>query len=588
MKKRNGHRFRTGMLSLCILLSSLSLTGCGAGTGAASGDNAKFEAFLNQLFCEELSKNTLNLHYTVTAPASYGITDYAVSLGDYSDAARKNALDGLKQTKKQLEAFSVRSLSAQEQLTYDILSAYLENELALSDYELYTEPLTPNNGIQSQLPVLFAEYAFNNQTDVEDYLALIAQTDSYFSQILNFEQEKAAAGLFMSDELCVLVIECCESFLENKEDNLLFSTFEDRLSDVSGLSENEIDAYVEENRAAVYQHVFPAYEEMISGLTALLGSGRNEWGLCNYAEGTEYYTLLVQSETGCSDSVEELYERISDMRDFDLACCETLLAQDATLLEKCSSFSWDYADETEMLDVLCSAMCADFPAPSNTSYSISYVDESLSDFLAPAFYITAPLDDYDANRIFLNSAKSYSDIYYFTTLAHESFPGHLYQTVMSYDYGLAPVRAILDFPGYIEGWATYVEMLSYYYAGLTEDVAGLLQHNQSATLSLYATSDIGIHYYGWGVEEMTDFWGSYGITDADTIDQITRLVVSEPGNYLKYYVGYLNFLQLKDTMQSAYGDSFSLTAFHEALLRMGPAPFEILEDHFAEYYPSSS
>ncbi len=583
MKKTCLRRFRVLILPLCVIFFFFETAGCGASSGAAT-DNAKFEAFLNDLFCEELSANTLNLHYTLTDPAAYGIKDYTVSLGDYSDTARKDSLSGLKKTKKQLEAFSVRSLSAQEQLVYDILSDYLDYQLALADYELYAEPLTPNNGIQSQLPILFAEYTFNSRTDVEDYLCLIAQTDTYFFQILDFEQEKADAGLFMADDLCVLVIECCESFLENKEDNLLFTTFENKLSGVSGLSENDISSYVEENKAAVYQHVFPAYEEMISQLTQLLGSGRNDWGLCNYEDGAEYYTLLVQSETGCADSMEELYARISAMRDEDLAACQTLLSQDSTLLEKCSSFSWNYEDETEMLDVLCNAMCMDFPAPTNTNYSISYVDESLSDYLAPAFYITAPLDDYDTNRIFVNSAKSYSDIYYFTTLAHEGFPGHLYQTVMSYDYGLSPVRTILDFPGYIEGWATYVEMLSYYYAGLEENVAALLQHNQSATLSLYATSDIGIHYYGWSAEEMYDFWGSYGITDTAVIDRITQLIVSEPGNYLKYYVGYLNFLQLKNTMQSVYGESFSLTAFHEALLRMGPAPFAVLEEHFAEYY----
>lgn len=584
MRNQLGRRIRPLLLSLCILLFFLGAAGCGAGSSGSGADNAKFEAFLDTLFREEISENTLNLHYTLTDPSAYGIKDYTISLGDYSKAARKEALSGLKQTIKQLDAFSVRSLSAQEQLIYDILSEYLQNQLALSEYELYAEPLTPNNGIQSQLPILFAEYTFYSRTDVEDYLALIAQTDTYFSQILDFEQEKADAGLFMADDLCVLVIECCESFLENKEENLLFTTFEDKLSGVSGLSAEDISSYAEENKAAVYQHVFPAYEEMISRLTLLLGSGRNDLGLCNYADGAEYYTLLVRSETGCGDTMEELYARISAMREEDLAACEALLAQDSTLLQKCASFSFNYEDETEMLDVLCNAMSADFPAPANTSYSISYVDESLSDFLAPAFYITAPLDDYDSNRIFVNSAKSYSDIYYFTTLAHESFPGHLYQTVMSYDYGLAPVRTIMDFPGYIEGWATYVEMLSYYYAGLEENVASLLQHNQSATLSLYASSDIGIHYYGWDEEEMYDFWGSYGITDTSVVDRITQLIVSEPGNYLKYYVGYLNFLQLRDAMQEVYGDDFSLTAFHEALLRMGPAPFAVLNDHFSEYY----
>jgi uncharacterized protein (DUF885 family) len=584
MKKSHRQRLSVLALCVCLLLCAAETAGCSTGSGSGASENARFEAFLDNLFCEELSQNTLNLHYTLADPSAYGIRDYTVSLGEFSTQAQKESLSELKETQKLLQGFSTRSLSEEELLTYDTLSAYVENQLALSDFSLFTEPLTPNNGVQSQLPILFAEYTFRSKTDVEDYLALLEQTDSYFSQILAFEEEKADAGLFMSDDNCSDVISCCEDFLENKESNFLLSTFETRIAEVDGLSTDEISSYVEKNRAAVYGHVFPAYENMILGLTNLLGCGKNDWGLCNYEDGAAYYEALVQSETGCSDSIEELDAWISARRESDLASCEALLAQDSGLLEKCSSFSWDYADENEMLDTLCSAMLSDFPAPAVSDYEVCGVEECLSDFLAPAFYITAPLDDATSNRIYVNSAKSYPDIYYFTTLAHEGFPGHLYQTVMSYDYGLSPIRALLDFPGYTEGWATYVEMISYDYAGLDENVAAMLMHNQSAMLSLYASSDIGIHYYGWEASDMYEFWGDYGITDHSVVDAIARLILGDPGNYLKYYVGYLNFVQLRDDMEEAYGNSFSLPAFHEAVLRMGPAPFDVLKEHFAEYY----
>ncbi|MFQ8776405.1 MAG: DUF885 family protein [Roseburia sp.] len=94
---------------------------------------------------------------------------------------------------------------------------------------------------------------------------------------------------------------------------------------------------------------------------------------------------------------------------------------------------------------------------------------NLSEYLAPAFCITAPIDDYSTNRIYINNANNYTDLYYFTTLAHEGYPGHLYQTIQSYDYGLPPIRSLFNYPAYTEGWATYVEMLAYYYAGLPKD-----------------------------------------------------------------------------------------------------------------------
>ena len=218
------------------------------------------------------------------------------------------------------------------------------------------------------------------------------------------------------------------------------------------------------------------------------------------------------------------------------------------------------------------AIKKDFPAVCDSKCNVCFVDESLSEELAPAFYITAPLDDFYDNYIYINDAKDYSNIKYFTTLAHEGYPGHLYQTVMSYNYGLSPFRSLLNYGGFTEGWATYTEMLSYHYADLDDDVASFLQLNQEATLSLYASSDIGIHYLGWNFEDMCKLWNEFGITDDECIADIMDYIISEPGNYLKYYVGYLKFKQLKAT------DSNSM-AFHEAVLKIGPAPFDIVEKY---------
>ena len=124
-------------------------------------------------------------------------------------------------------------------------------------------------------------------------------------------------------------------------------------------------------------------------------------------------------------------------------------------------------------------------------------------------------------------------------MAHEGFPGHLYQTAMSYQYGLEPVRALLSFPAYTEGWATYVAYMSYQYAGLPDQLASVLALNESIVLSLYASADIGIHYYGWDRASLLEFLENYGIKDQDVVDQIYQLIVEDPANYLHYYVGYM-------------------------------------------------
>lgn len=542
------------------------------------GGSTEFNHFLSDTFIQETSSNTMNLHFTLSDPASAGITDYDVTFGDYSAEGRKSSLLATKQLRQQLDDFSYRSLTEDEQIVYDVLSDYLDRQLALSDYPLFDEVLTPSGGATSQLPILLAEYRFHSAQDVEDYLALLSQMDTYFDQILAYEQEKADAGLFMSDSCCRKVIESCEVFTLHPDDNFLITTFDNRLDQMEGISDGDKADYRKRNQTAIAEHVIPAYQNIASGLTKLMGRGRNDWGLCNYEDGCAYYSALVAYYTGCDDTVEELFSQIEEKRTADLAVCSTLLSEKPSLLLESDSVTLDYADEAAMVQTLENAIAADFPEVPDNDWELVHVDPALSDYLAPAFYITAPIDNYKSNRIYLNTAANYDSLGLFTTLAHEGFPGHLYQTVCSYAYGMNPLHTLLNYPGYTEGWATYVEMQSYYYAGLDEDMASLLQHNQAVMLSLYATSDIGIHYYGWEKDEMMKLWSGYGITDEATVEAITNLILEEPGNYLKYYVGYMKFTQLREACEAKQKGAFDPVQFHEEIMRIGPAPFELLEE----------
>lgn len=530
-----------------------------------------------------MTANTMNLHFTLKNPKSAGIQTSEARLGSFSYASQKDALSKIEDLQKQLSSYKTRSLDAQGKLTHALLTDSLARQQAIAQYPLYEEVLTPSSGVTSQLPVLLAEYPFYCTQDVEDYLTLLSQMEDYFADILEYEQKKADAGLFMSDKSCMKVIDGCEVFTEHPDDNFLLETFVNRLDAMEGLSASDKENYIGQNQEVIADHVIPAYTQMISGLTRLLGCGRNDWGLCEYKDGKSYYESLVAYNTGLDLTIDEIEKQISDAREEDTAVCADLLAKDPKLLTESSDRKWTMTDETEMIEALKKAMLADFPEAPDTTYEVCHVDPALSEYLAPAFYITAPIDDYSYNRIYINDASKYNDVSYFATLAHEGFPGHLYQTISSYASGDPKVQALLNYPAYTEGWATYVEMQSYYYANLPKDVASLLQHNQAATLSLYASSDVGIHYHGWKKPEMVKFWSDYGIDEEETIDAITDLVLEDPGNYLKYYVGYLQFRQLHEKYAQKYGKQFDAVAFHEAILRTGPSPFAILDEQIEKY-----
>lgn len=565
------------MLSVGIFLVAVLSIIYAAILSPAGKNTGSFSEFCTTLFREEMKSNTMNLHFTLKDPKAAGIDSYEITLGSLSGDSPHNQARQLKKLSEELKKYSHRSLKGKDRLTCRLLSDYISRQQNLAAYPYYDEPLTPSGGVTSQLPVLLAEYTFRNTRDIKDYLGLLSQMDTYFLGILDYEQKKADAGLFMSDEACLKVIEGCEVFTEHPDDNFLIDTFSNRLNAMDGLTDTQKNAYLKQHSKVLSDHVIPAYSQMIKGLTMLLGRGHNNWGLCNFPEGKAYYEAVVSADTGCDDSVEDLFSQITKARREDLTFCQNLLEKNPKLASQSPKPDAALKEENAMISRLQKEILTDFPAPPQTDVEICHVDPALSEYLAPAFYITAPIDDISHNRIYINDAKNDTDIYYFTTLAHEGYPGHLYQTICTSSYGAPEVLSLLNYPGYTEGWATYTEMQAFYYAGLDQDLASLLQHNQAATLSLYATADIGIHYFGWEKEKNAAFWSEYGVDDTATVKRITDLILEEPGNYLKYYVGYLKFRQMREQL-ALENKSFSVSAFHEAILRTGPSPFSVLEE----------
>jgi uncharacterized protein (DUF885 family) len=483
-----------------------------------------------------------------------------------------------------LSSFSYTELTLNQQLTYDILENYFQLQLDMADMYLYDELLRPSTGVQAQLPILYEEYSFNSKKDVEDYLKLLALTDEYFDQIISFEKEKADAGLFMSDFACQNIIDQCNAFIADSDNHYLIETFNTRIDKLTGLTQSEKDHYRLQNEKILHEHIFPAYENLAAALTDLLGSGTNENGLCYFPEGKQYYEYLLAYNTGTSESVKTLENMISNERVKVLQESSDLTTENPELWELASEATLTPTDSATTLNHLKEVMLDDFPAPPETGYTVNYIDDCVADYLAPAFYVIAPIDDYSHNSIYINETTDTTNISYFTTLAHEGFPGHLYQTVMTYESGIEPVRSILNYSGFVEGWATYVEFQSYHYAGLDDDVATILELNQDATLSLYASTDIGIHYEGWTLEDTKKFWNNYGITNDDAIESIFELIVEEPTHYLKYYIGFLKFEELKKETSLKNIKDYNDKSFHQAVLSIGPAPFDIVDKYLPAYY----
>ncbi|MEY8391125.1 DUF885 domain-containing protein [Lachnospiraceae bacterium] len=559
-------------------------TGCAGNTGNGQTQQA-FTEYTDQIFRTEVAANTLNMHYTLAHPENYGITDYTVTYGDISQNSELETSILLENWKKKLGDFEKKELTVSQQMTYDIMIDYIEHELKASGTEDCEEILRPSTGFQSQLPVLLAEYTFYDEQDIEDYLKLISCTPDFFRQIIEEEKRKSQQGLFMADFAVEDIVNQCNNFTQDPQNNYLLSTFDSRIGEMSDkLSKEQAAAYIARNRQLVLERLIPAYQNMAQEMAALKGTGKNSGGLCGLPGGKEYYRYLVRNVTGSDLSVEEMQKQTEKKRDQDMKDLTKLAAENADISEMCSNYQLPTEEPELILEDLQEKMKKDFPAAPDVGYTVKSVHPSLEEYTAPAFYLTPPIDDISQNCIYINQSKGDEKLKLYTTIAHEGFPGHLYQNVMERSSGLSAVRSLFGSSGYAEGWATYVEMQSFYYADVDPRVAAYMQKNQSALLSLYATADMGIHYHGWTLRDTVDFFGGYQITNKQVIKEIYQLIIEEPAHYLKYYIGYLEFLNLRKYAEKKYGDGFSNYKFHESLMKMGPAPFSILKKYLPQYW----
>lgn len=575
---RNPRKNINILVAAVVSGSLLLLSACG--TEEPGDQNEKFEEYTQEVFCNEVSSNTINLHYTLKNPEDYGITDYEVSLGSFeSDPDMiKVSAENMRQS---LQEFSYEGLNLQNRITFDILEYQVKSAEKNADYVLYEEPLGLVSGVQTQFPVVMSEYRFYDRQDVETYLELLEMTGEYFDSLIKFEREKADAGLFMADYALDTVLEQCRAFLDMGDGNYLYSTFADRIGDVKKLTKEEKSNYIQDNALAVSDYVFPAYEKLISSLEELRGSGENEKGLVNLPDGADYYELVVRRSTGSERSVEEMEDLTRRQITDDLEAMEQVLGiTTEEAQEAAASMTQDSAGLT--LSKLQDGIKEAFPEAPDTALEVKYVPEEMEEHLSPAFYMIPAIDNTGENVIYINRAHMNDDLTLFTTLAHEGYPGHLYQTIYYESTDPDPVRSVMDFGGYVEGWATYAEMGSYYLTPLSREQAVLLQKNSSIILGLYALADMGIHYEGWSRMDTVAFFSNYGITDSETIERIYELIIGAPGNYLKYYIGYVEFLELKKDWAEEKGTGFSQKEFHEAVLKVGPAPFDIVEKYMWE------
>ncbi len=555
----------------------------------------QFERLLDAYLTEELSCDGLTLHYMLARPEDYAIKNASHTFSVYQTDSFDASAREIERLLTLLTKTDLQTLSPTNRLTYNIFHSYLKQEQAGDAFRYYEEPLTFSSGMHVQLPILLSEYSLRSEEDILHYLTLLSSLPDYLDGILLYEQEKAANGLFMSRYALREVLVQCRDVItaESLKDNthLLQVTFASRLDTL--LKEGKITAeayasYLQRNNAILKDSILPAYAALTNGLLALQDSATDSAGVCANAQGKEYYQYLVSAQTGSDKSIEELMDALKSSFLADYENLESLFP----LPKEADSFSLNGLQTAQIMQELKEKTAILFPMDEKEgSLRVLSVEPSLEPYVSPAFYLTPPLDAYEENVIYINEGDEPDDLTLYTTLAHEGYPGHLFQTTSFYqeieDGTYHPARALLHYPGYTEGYATYAEFLSYDYAKSHGDSTYIeaMCLNRRLHLALYSMLDICIHYYGYDNEDTYECLAAFGIEDRQAAGEIYEYIVNSPANYLSYFVGYLEVLECRELAEACWKDAYSVQNFHRFFLAIGPAPFTLIKEQIRAVDP---
>lgn len=559
-----------------------------------TSEQKRFEEFLHDEYVDSVTSDTLTYNYEIKDGDALGIPEPEVSLGDddMSDEGIRKQKAEFDETYEKLSSFDREDLTENQQLTYDIIKQYMENQEQGYLNIYLSEPFSPMKGLQANISTYFTDYRFDDKGDVERYIEVLGMVKDYFDDYLEFEKVKSEKGYFMSDDVCDAVIEQCEDFISDKDNHFMIQTFNDSIESLSFLTEEEIRNFEAQNKKAVADSLIPAFQDVIDVLSSLKGTGKNDGGLCNYEGGKDYYTYLLQNAAGTDKTPDEVAEMLDDNLSQLLTDMTSMVIKDYDSYEYLYSnyddlFSeYDDAEPTEIIDRLMETATEHYPDMREISYTAKKLDKSLEEIQENvlAYYMSPAIDDQDNNLIRVNGKHTDG---MWTTLAHEGYPGHMLQNAYYMSTDPEPIRTVLNFLGYKEGWAMYAcyDALSYYTfegASNSENVAKLYQINDEINYLVCGRIDIGINYEGWSLQDAKDYLVGKGLS-GDAADGLYTTLVGNPAVYQSYSTGYYELKEIRDYAEEELGSKFDLKEFNTVVLETGPCQFNILRQQVDKY-----
>ena len=325
-----------------------------------------------------------------------------------------------------------------------------------------------------------------------------------------------------------------------------------------------------------------AFNNIKNGLNNLEIKSDNDVILPEYEDGKDYYAEKIYEDTGFT-SMKDYKAYLDSKLDIDNMSGSIVTEFQKTYfnyIQNGGDENLDFTDvkfteansPNEVLKKLETDIKADFPEINDTDFNMEILPSALKPLFngVAAFYLISSIDNTSAaEKMMLINDYTQSD---YSTIAHEGYPGHMYQSIYYKSVEHPVIRDVLSYYGYSEGYANYVQRYASKYAD-NKEAAAVYEANQSISYYAILQIDYELNYEG-DTKEAKEMIASLFGSDEEMINEIYSQLRFSPESFVPYYVGGSLIDDLKEEVLDNNSD-LSDKDFHEALLNVGPAPYEI-------------
>lgn len=564
--------------ALCVL--PLSFVTISVVPVHAEERNEAFDALIEQDFIDTMESDYLTMHFTVKDYAAMGIEKPEVTLGEINQESFREMREQAKDMIDKLESFDKDRLSEEQKTDYDaIMAAYIDQRDRAANPD-FNWLFTPSSNIILNTSTNFTEFVFYGEQDFKDYISLLSSFPAYVDSAMTLTEQQAEDGYFMADRALDETLASIDAFTAKTEENPILVDFENDVDAAGYLSDGAKVDYKTQVSDLVRNTVLPACVDVRDRLSALRGTG-SDTGFAGIEGGAEYFEMVLQNNSSTTRSAEEQFE------DLDAFLKKTIRTYIGQLQQGDSYGSVNMKDPDEVLSYLSEHLTDyDFPSIEDVSYTAEYLDPSVVSGNVLAYYVGSPVDAYHENAIKINGDGVTDANTLYQTLAHEGYPGHLYQHV--YYLGTDPLllRTVCSFLGYSEGWAMYAELQALDWNVLSEDDASLMTSELALNYALSAVSDIAVNYLGYDEAELGEYLETLGLNSIVAPD-LYDMVICYPGDYGSYGYGMMRMLNMREYAEQSLGNAFDAEAFHKVILDGGPRMLDAVEEDVKQWVEES-